>query len=114
MVKDEDIINFEYGGWPIYKMTFRDVLVALGAEIVTVETGPKSTDSFIGFNASNDVLDKYAITLEDDGMGYGVNEKYIVEASTSKGYDKINFFREKALTKEEIDKEIERQKSLIE
>ena len=64
-------------------MTTRQILVSLGA----VEQ-----DGVVGFKSDDKTLDIYPTILEDDGMGYGVDAKYITEAlnCSSEGY--VNMF----------------------
>ena len=72
MVRDEDIISYDFQGWPVYKMTLREILI---------EMGSLQENGLIGFKTDDPILDVYPKVLEDDGMGYGVNARYITEAS---------------------------------
>ena len=64
------VVNFDYQGWPEYKHTIKDLIIAFGG-VYNEETKkweiPDAGD-----------LDTCPRLFEDDGMGYGVNEKYIV------------------------------------
>lgn len=67
----EDIIATEtFGGWPIYKRNIREILMMLGA---------KEENGKIFFDSNDEVLDVYPKVFVDDGMGYGVDENYIVD-----------------------------------
>lgn len=85
MTIDEDIISYDFQGWPNYKMNLREILEELGA---TVENG------VIGFKTNNPVLDIYPRVLHDDGMGYGVDPRYITEAFADMEDKYINIFAE--------------------
>lgn len=98
---DEDkLISYEImGEWPIYKLTLREILSRLGA----IEQG----NDFIGFDTNDPILDICPCRLTDDGMGYGVNAEWIVDAdSDNKKY--INFFTEKELSQKELDDYLKR------
>ena len=41
--------------------------------------GATEENGVIGFKTNDPILEKYPITLEDDGMAYGTNPKFIVE-----------------------------------
>lgn len=63
-------IDEEVTGWPIYALTLREILKELGA----VQVGK------YGFIIRNKkLLDSYPVTLQDDGMGYGIRPKYITQ-----------------------------------
>lgn len=71
--KEDTIINFDFQNWPIHKMNLRDII----SKFMTFN---KNTNKYEISN-DNPILDIYPVTLEDDGMGYGVNEKYIFECN---------------------------------
>lgn len=85
MKKDEDIISYDFQGWPNYKMTLREILERLGAT---------ENKGVIGFNEKDPILDIYPKILEDDGMGYGVNERYVIESDCDEEKTFINMFAE--------------------
>ena len=74
---NENIIDYDFQGWPIRKMTVREILERLGVTDYKIE--------------DEHILDLYPRLLEDDGMGYGVNTQYITEVSY--GDDYVNMFR---------------------
>ena len=87
-------INTEVmSGFPIYALTLREILENLGFE--------SGNDYIFKFTGDLELLDSYPLTLEDDGMGYGVNPKFITEISSSIYLDKeselrvFNLFGEK-------------------
>ena len=85
MDRDEDIMYYDFQGWPVYKKTLRETLEGLGA---TVENGA------IGFKVDNPVLDLYPRVFHDDGMAYGVDKRYITEAFSDTREGIINIFAE--------------------
>ena len=84
--KKEDIIDYDFQGWPVYKMNIRSILKSLGFEC---EGGKWIIDD------ADPTLDIYPCILDDDGMGYGVNEKFIT--SVDRNEDNINFFIDKEI-----------------
>ena len=95
MTRDEDIISYDFQGWPVYKMTLREILI---------EMGSLQENGLIGFKTDDPILDVYPKVLEDDGMGYGVNARYITEASVDRE-DKsfISIFAEPEIEDEKTD-----------
>ena len=81
-MEKESIINFDFEGWPIRKMTVREILDALGVYDYKIK--------------NENVLDKYPLLLKDDGMGYGVYEQYINEVSC-RDDDSVVMFREEEI-----------------
>lgn len=93
MNRKEDIVYYDFQGWPEYKMNLREILMALGG-IVEGDT--------ISFDLNNPLMDVYPRILVDDGMGYGVDENVIVSVSFWKDRNYINIFREKKPTDEQL------------
>lgn len=90
---EKDIITTEVmGGWPVYKRNIREILTSLGA---VEENGRISIDS------SNPILDEYPRVLIDDGMGYGVDDSYVVEVDVLEddGKTRVNIWRDKETIK---------------
>lgn len=87
------IINYDTQGWPVYKMSLKDIL-----------------DTFMNYNPvdkaywikeDDPILQIYPRILEDDGMGYGVNERKICSFSPIE--DKhINIFVDSELPEDKI------------
>jgi hypothetical protein len=75
-------IGIDFQGWPVNAMTLREIIDELGITY-TLDNG----DEIIR-NDKKHLLDAYPVVLEDDGMGYGVNPKYIIEANDSVYEDK--------------------------
>lgn len=85
MNKDEDVIYYDFQGWPVYKENLREILEELGA---ITENG------VIGFKIDNPVLDIYPVVYHDDGMAYGVDPRYITAADIDVDDKYINIFAE--------------------
>lgn len=83
-------INVDFQGFEVNKITLRELLLKLGADYLDIDdVGTK----VLAFDADDPCLDLYPNTIEDDGMGYGVNERVItedVDCNPEKGY--INLF----------------------
>jgi len=82
-------IGTDFQGWPINKLTLEEILQELGAIKVKDIKG----NEILGFNSNDSILHSYPRTLEDDGMGYGVNDKFIT--SIDRNGDNINMFLDK-------------------
>lgn len=64
-------IGTDFQGWPINALTLREILQRLGF----IEYLPGE------FTIGNlELLDSYPLTLEDDGMAYGIKPMFITEA----------------------------------
>lgn len=89
----------------MYKLTLREILQQLGAH---QSDNDEEEESILGFNIHDPILDAFPITYVDDGMGYGVDAMSIICASVgdSKDGKYITIFREKELSKEEIESKL--------
>lgn len=85
MKNKENIIGFDFQGWPIYKITIREMLKQLGA----IER-----DGWIGFENDSKILDLFPVTFEDDSMAYGVNPQYITLVNIGPDQQYVNIWRE--------------------
>ena len=92
MRKTEDIVCYDFQGWPAYKMNLREILLALGGQ---------QDGNFIKFPSNTPLMDIYPRILVDDGMGYGVDENVIVSVDIDPQDEYINIFRERKPTDEE-------------
>ena len=79
----EDLIEYDFQGWPVFRMNLKEILLALGG---TIE-GDK-----LSFDVRNPIMATYPRILMDDGMGYGVDESAVVSVNANEEY--INIFRE--------------------
>lgn len=64
-------IGYDFQGWPVKMLTLREILEELGFT---------EKDGRFGIDNNDELLDAYPVTVEDDGMGYGIEPQYIVEA----------------------------------
>ena len=69
--KKENIINFDIQGWPLFQNSIKDII----KHICTYD----EENNRYYIDADDKRLDLIPRVFEDDGMGYGVNEKRIVE-----------------------------------
>lgn len=92
MRKTEDIVCYDFQGWPEYKMNLREILLALGGQ---------QDGNFIKFASDAPLMDIYPRILVDDGMGYGVDENVIVSVDIDPQNEYINIFRERKPSDEE-------------
>lgn len=70
----ENIIGIDFQGWPIYKLTIRDIIEQFGFQKIKNEG-----NIYWRIEDNNPILDISPNILTDDGMGYGVDLKRIVE-----------------------------------
>lgn len=97
MIDKKNVINFDFQGWPIEKMFVREFVKNLGF-VLNPETNKWELPD------TDQVMNAPIVTLEDDGMGYGVREMYITEMHVSDGVNageqgKICYaFREKEIS----------------
>ena len=77
-------IGKDFQGWPICKLTFKELLDELG---LVDENGE------VHIEANNPILNIFTIRVCDDGMGYGIDDQYFTSASYID--EKIIFFTEK-------------------
>lgn len=68
--------------WPVYALTLRELLTEIGFEISECE----DKIDFVCGHLDRNLLDAYPMLLEDDGMGYGVNEKFITDSISTDVY----------------------------
>ena len=88
-MKENDVIYFDFQGWPVYRLTLEDIIKNSG--LFTYDPDKK----VYYIKADDPRLGIYPTTLEDDGMGYGVNEKFVTECSyvpVENSKDRINVF----------------------
>lgn len=75
---DKTIVNFDSQGWPNRKMDLKSILETIGFGTYEV-----NGEQIFGIKADSKLLETYPSTLEDDGMGYGVNEQFVVDVTNS-------------------------------
>ena len=75
MIEKNNIIAFDFQGWPVEKMSLEDIVKRIG--------GVYNPDTKKYEIECTDKLKRVPIVYEDDGMAYGVNPKYITEVDVS-------------------------------
>ena len=68
----ENIIGIDFQGWPIYKLTIREIIERLGFQKIENEG-----NSYWKIEDDNPILNFNPNILTDDGMDYGVDLKRI-------------------------------------
>ena len=94
MDNKENIINYDYQGWPEFKMSIKDILERFGA-VLNPETNKWEIEN-------NEKLNVFPTILEDDGMGYGVNPKYIIDIDYKGEVDYCNIWSDVKLDNVEL------------
>lgn len=69
---DSEIFNEDFEGWPMYKQNIRDFLIGFGLSY------NKETNNW-EISEDDPRLNTVVRIFEDDGMGYGTNQKYAHE-----------------------------------
>lgn len=77
-IKRASLAQIGYDGWGrgIYRITLRDMLRQLGAIDI---------DGSLVFQSEDKRLDEFVNTMEDDGMGYGENERWVTDVQFNEG-----------------------------
>lgn len=65
-------ISYDFQGWPMDALTLWEILEKLGFK--------KEGNKVVG-EINEDLLNAYPRILRDDGMGYGVDSRYVCEVS---------------------------------
>lgn len=79
MNNKDNIINFDFQGWPVEKTNMREII----NNIFHPETIEVNGKKYIAIPEDSEILNQFPLILEDDGMGYGVHEQYITETRTN-------------------------------
>lgn len=74
----------DFQGWPVKIKTLREILGQLGF---------KEKDGFYGLPNDDKLLDAYPRLLEDDGMGYGVDEYYLCDGDADVYDTEIDYLK---------------------
>ena len=76
MEEKENIINFDFQGWPEFKMSIKDIIERIGG---------KFNEETNKWEIPNEGwLTQCPTILHDDGMGYGTNPEYIISVNVDK------------------------------
>ena len=92
--KKENIINFDFQGWPEFKMSMKDIIERIGGKL-NEETNKWEIPN-------EGWLTQCPTILHDDGMGYGVNEEYIIDVNVDKIEQSCNIWADKKLDNVEL------------
>lgn len=61
-------LYYDFQGWPVNIMSLKDILINLGF---------KEENGQLSISSDDEMLNAYPCLLEDDGMAYGVNPKFV-------------------------------------
>lgn len=81
LVTHDEIVGHDYQGWPLYQLRVISLLRAMGMSDDIIDQIPE------------DILTSTITTLEDDGMGYGINEERIVNCAIDKNKNIVYLWR---------------------
>lgn len=81
LVTSDEIVGYDSYGWPLYPLRVISLLRAMGMSDDIIDQIPE------------DILTSTISTLEDDGMGYGVNEECIVNCAIDKNKNIVYLWR---------------------
>ena len=88
-VTHDEIVGYDHCGWPLYQLRVISLLRAMGMSDDIIDQIPE------------DILTSTITTLEDDGMGYGVNEECIVNCAIDKKNNIVYLWRIPNIRKED-------------
>ena len=98
--KDDKIIGFDFQGWPVRKITLGEIIESIG-----FRKCDRDGAEYYEMRADSPIFGVYPIVLEDDGMGYGSNERFVteIEANDKTGDNHyLSIFAEKAIPNMEM------------
>lgn len=81
LVTSDEIVGYDSCGWPLYPLRIISLLRAMGMSDDIIDQIPE------------DILTSTITTLEDDGMGYGINEECIVNCAIDKNKNIVYLWR---------------------
>ena len=81
LVTSDEIVGYDPYGWPLYPLRVISLLRTMGMSDDIIDQIPE------------DILTSTITTLEDDGMGYGVNEECIVNCAIDKNKNIVYLWR---------------------
>ena len=80
-VTHDEIVGHDHQVWPLYPLRIISLLRAMGMSDDIIDQIPE------------DILTSTITTLEDDGMGYGINEESIVNCAIDKNKNIVYLWR---------------------
>lgn len=81
LITHDEIVGHDHCGWPLYQLRVISLLRAMGISNDIVDQIPE------------DILTSTITTLEDDSMGYGINEECIVNCAIDKNKNIVYLWR---------------------
>ena len=97
---DKTFVNVDSQGWPERKIDVRTLLESLGFGTYEI-----NGESYLAIKSDAKVLDAYPTILEDDGMGYGTNEQFVIDVTSNHNEEAeayCHFFVEKELENKDM------------
>ena len=89
LVTHDEIVGHDFQGWPLYPLRIISLLRAMGMSDDIIDQIPE------------DILTSTITTLEDDSMGYGVNQECIVNCAIDKNKNIVYLWRIPNIGKED-------------
>lgn len=80
-ITHDEIVGYDFQGWPLYPLRVISLLRTMGMSDDIIDQIPE------------DILTSTITTLEDDGMGYGINEECIVNCAIDKNKNIVYLWR---------------------
>ena len=81
LVTSDEIVGYDHQGWPLYPLRVISLLRTMGMSDDVIDQIPE------------DILTSTITTLEDDSMGYGVNQERIVNCAIDKNKNIVYLWR---------------------
>lgn len=81
LITHDEIIGHDYQGWPLYHLRVISFLRVLGVSEDIIKQIPE------------DILKTQISSIDEDGMGYGINEECIVDCTIDKNKNIVYLWR---------------------
>mgnify|MGYP001783331458 CR=1 FL=1 len=81
LITYDDTVGYDHQGWPLHWLRVLSLLRAIGMSEDIITQIPKN------------ILTSKITTLEDDSMGYGINEECIVDCAIDKDKNTVYLWR---------------------
>lgn len=92
---EEDKLYNDFQGWPVYKMTVKEILSKLGFERIE-ENGV----FYWRIKEDESTMNNYPVIYHDDSMGYSPTTEYITESYIDPTDSSIILWADKKIEKE--------------
>ena len=89
----EDLVHYDFQGWPHFKMNLKEILLALGGVV---------EDNKVSFKLDDPMMAVYPEIWIDDAMLYPIDGSYFVPVGPDREEKRISVFRERIPSEERL------------